>query len=76
MAPGSEPGPEPGPEPAGDASVRTPGDAARRGGVARPRPESAGDGTLVWRCGEEEIYVCMLCGVCSVPRWYGDAETG
>lgn len=36
MAPGSEPGPD-----AGEPSVRTPGDAARRGGVARPSPESA-----------------------------------
>lgn len=35
MAPGSEPGPD-----AGEPSVRTPGDAARRGGVARPSPES------------------------------------
>lgn len=33
--PGSEPGPD-----AGDIRVRAPGDAARRGGVARPRPES------------------------------------
>lgn len=42
MAPGSEPGPEPEPEcEAGEPSVRRPGDAARRGGVARPRPESA-----------------------------------
>lgn len=36
MAPGSEPGPE-----AGEPSARSPGDAARRGGVARPSPLSA-----------------------------------
>lgn len=39
IAPGREPGPEAGDE--GEPSARTPGDAARRGGVARPSPESA-----------------------------------
>lgn len=32
-------GREPGPD--GEGNVRTPGDGALRGGVARPRPESA-----------------------------------
>lgn len=49
MAPGSEPGNEPGSEPgpeAGEPSARTPGEAARRGGVARPSPESTAPRTL------------------------------
>lgn len=45
MAPGRAPGRDPGPE-AGEPSARPPGDAARRGGVARPRPESTYTGIL------------------------------
>lgn len=55
---GSEPGPE------GDGKVRKPGEGARRGGVARPRPESVPNESQNRPRDHKQPQVCKNTGAC------------